>query len=85
MIFANIYQTCFGGSKTPWSNAYPAAGLACNYNANGSQVGNFYNGSGPNDIAANGVTPIGQSVYPYQPVSNNVFPFQMALQVQFKL
>jgi hypothetical protein len=83
VVLANVFNRCFGGSKTPWTNAL-GAGRGCSYTPNSSYYSNFYNGSGPNDIAANGVAaPLAnqQSYYPTYPFS----PFQATLQVQVKL
>jgi Carboxypeptidase regulatory-like domain/TonB dependent receptor len=56
VIVANLVNRCFGGSNTPWSRAYPPNNSICGYVYNTFyNGGNFYNGSGPNDVAANGV------------------------------
>jgi hypothetical protein len=56
VVFANLINRCFGGSSEPWSRAYPPNTAICGYVANTFyNGGNFYNGSGPNDVAANGV------------------------------
>ncbi len=31
---ANLFHTCFGGSKEPWTSAYPASSNVCGYTAN---------------------------------------------------
>ena len=62
----------------------PRAGTRLRLSPNPSYVSNFYNGSGPNDVAANGVTPPLanlNSYYPTYPFS----PFQATLQLQVKL
>jgi hypothetical protein len=50
---ANVFATCFGGSKVPWN----VGRLGCNYQ-NGLAVGNFFN---PGDQIQNGF------LYPYVP------------------
>jgi hypothetical protein len=55
LILSNLWNTCFGGSNTPWSRAYPPNSYTCGYYANPFYVANFYNGTSPNDIGANGV------------------------------
>jgi Carboxypeptidase regulatory-like domain/TonB dependent receptor len=90
---ANLYQRCFGGSSTPWTTIYPPDHNACSYYRNRFYISNFYNGSSPNDIAANGV-PLnryfsaafapsydGNDVVTY----NQVLPLQVYLDLQIKL
>ena len=80
----NVFGTCFGGSKQPWTNAGPKIG--CWYGAaSGWQAGNFYN---PGDR----LTP---QTMPYFPVTGTnasqqaygtaVNPFQLYLTAQLKL
>jgi hypothetical protein len=57
----NIFHTCFGGSKEPWTTSYPPGANVCGYFVNSGYVSNFYNGTGPSDATANGNTP-----YPWQ-------------------
>jgi Carboxypeptidase regulatory-like domain/TonB dependent receptor len=54
LTVANLSNYCFGGSRTPWSSKYPADGNVCGYISNPFYISNFYNGTGPNDVAANG-------------------------------
>lgn len=55
-IVANLVNACFGGSSEPWSRANPPNGAICGYVSNTFyNGGNFYNGSSPGDVAANGV------------------------------
>src|SRR5262249_13899302 len=46
LTLANVFHTCFGGSKEPWTSAYPAGTNVCGYGANGLQVSNFQLGAG---------------------------------------
>jgi hypothetical protein len=90
---ANLYQRCFGGSSTPWTSVYPPDHNACSYYRNRFFISNFYNGSSPNDTAANGV-PLnpyfsaafapsydGNDVASY----NQVLPLQVYLDLQIKI
>jgi hypothetical protein len=88
---ANIYNRCFGGSKTAWSSAFPANQYQCgfvDYNAyswTGTQPGaGFFYGGSPTD-PANGTQPFSKALlYPYNSIFGAV-PFQAYLQVQVKL
>ncbi len=55
VLLANLVNACFGGSNTPWSKQYPPNSFTCGYIPNFYYDSNFYNGSSPNDRAANGV------------------------------
>jgi hypothetical protein len=83
LILSNVYNRCFGGSKTPWSDAFAPGSGVCTYLPNSTYVGNFYNGASPNDVAANGYLPPRQNLYPYGAVGS-FLPFQAALQFQIK-
>ena len=52
---ANLVNACFGGSNTAWSRQFPPSSTVCGYSPNVFYISNFYNGTGPNDTAANGV------------------------------
>jgi hypothetical protein len=91
LTLANVVNRCFGGSRTPWSAAYPPSSVVCAYQANPVYVSNFYNGTSPNDIGANGV-PLNpyfaQSFVPaYRDpnVENFTVPFSAYLQLSLKL
>jgi hypothetical protein len=84
LVLSNIYNTCFGGTSTPWSGASPPGYWACGYLPNDIYTSNFFNGKSANDVAANGVKPLPQQLYPYQPVTT-FLPFQAALQFQFQI
>ena len=54
-IVSNLLNRCFGGSNEPWTRAYPPNGVICGYSSNiFYNGGNYYNGSSPSDVAANG-------------------------------
>ncbi|HEV3089339.1 MAG TPA: TonB-dependent receptor [Candidatus Elarobacter sp.] len=55
LLVTNLLNRCFGGSSTPWSRAYAPSSNVCGYQSNTFYINNFYNGSSPNDVAANGV------------------------------
>ncbi len=93
LTVANLYQRCFGGSSEPWTSIYPPDHNACAYYRNQFYISNFYNGSNPNDTAANGV-PLnpyfsaafapsfdGNDVASY----NQVLPLELYFDVQIKL
>jgi hypothetical protein len=93
LTVANLYQRCFGGSSEPWTKVYPPDHNACSYYRNRFYISNFYNGSSPNDLSANGV-PLnkyftaafapsydGNDVASY----NQVLPLQVYFDLQFKL
>jgi hypothetical protein len=91
LTLANVYNRCFGGSRTPWSAAYPPSAVVCAYQDNFLYVSNFYNGTGPNDLGANGVPLNRFFSQPFTPstadpnVINFAVPFSAYLQVNFKL
>ena len=93
VTIANLYQRCFGGSSEPWTSIYPPDHNACSYYRNRFYISNFYNGSSPNDLAANGV-PLNQyfaaafapSFDGNDVVSfNQVLPLQVYFDLQIKL
>ncbi len=84
VVLANIYTRCFGGSKTPWSQAYPPGTQVCTYYPNGTYVSNFYNGASPLDSAANGVASPRQNLQSFAASSSNV-PFSAYAQLSIKL
>ncbi len=84
----NLVNQCFGGSSEPWTKAYPPNTAVCGYVSNTFyNGGNFYNGSSPNDVAANGVREnpyFAQSFAPSfgDPFSSN---YPLALNLYFAL
>jgi hypothetical protein len=67
LTIANLWHDCFGGSKEPWTSAYPAGTNVCGYFPTSAYVSNFYNGSSPYDTAANGITPYAWQTNSYAP------------------
>ncbi len=72
VTLANLFHTCFGGTSTPWTKAYGPSPNVCNYEpagpvTTGEYVSNFYNGTSPNDVAANGVAPRAWQLQSYLP------------------
>ncbi len=87
IVFANLINTCFGGSSTPWSKAFAPGNQTCVYLPNGWAVSNFWNGTGPNDSASNAAPPIPQfnQAYAPEPYAGGFNPFQMTFELQFHL
>jgi hypothetical protein len=87
----DLYHTCFGGTKDPWTAANPVGKNNCGYYASGLYNGaGWYNGASPTDSAANGgVTPYAFEEQSYLPKFNNsqggFIPFTLYLQAQIKL
>ena len=71
MLGANLFHDCFGGTKAPWTSAYPPGYVICGYGPAGALYpSNFYNGTSINDFAANKArTPWQESYLPS--TSNN--------------
>jgi hypothetical protein len=66
---ANLFHTCFGGSKEPWTSAYPPSSNICGYAANPFYVSNYQLGPGyltPGNPASYSAAANGTSVYPWQ-------------------
>jgi hypothetical protein len=65
----NLFHTCFGGSKEPWTTAYPPSGNICSYAPNPFYVSNYQLGPGyltPGNPASYSAAANGTSVYPWQ-------------------
>ena len=95
LTLTNIFNTCYGGSKTAWQTAFKPNRFVCGYYPNNSAYigpqggqpgygGGFFYGSAPNS-ASNG-SPVYPGVfnYPFAPVTGEL-PFQAYLEVQIKL
>ena len=88
VMLTSLVNTCFGGSSTPWSKAYPATGNTCGYVSNTFyNGGGFYNGTGPNDIVANGVPQSKYFSQSYIPTFGDPFSsnYPLALNAYFQL
>ena len=90
LTLANVVNTCFGGTSTSWSSAYPANGYVCGWAPNGfSYIGSqpgagFFYGTSGRD-AANGTAPYPNWMnQPYSPLTG-ALPFQAYLNVSVKL
>lgn len=89
-VLANIYNHCFGGTSTAWTKAFPPGNSICEYGSNGfapspiAAAGGFYNGTGPNDTAANGVALNPYLAHTYVPIGYNM-PFEAYFTVEIKL
>lgn len=55
LTFANLVNRCFGGSNEPWTKEYPPNSAVCGYGYNKFFISNYFDGSSPNDVKANGV------------------------------
>ncbi len=84
-IAANLYNTCFGGSRTPWSAMFPPNRIYCAFTSNGLYISNFYNGSSPFDEAANGSLPFAYQLMPYGPSTIGQQPAQFTLTMSVKM
>ncbi len=69
VTLANLFHTCWGGTKAPWTTAFSPGPNVCGYQANGFYMSNFYNGTSPFDAAANGFTPPSFETQSYSPRS----------------
>jgi hypothetical protein len=86
VLVANLYNRCFGGTSAPWSTGVTAPGsIICGYSASGQYVSNFYNGSSPNDAAANGTAVLPSSAHAYTPFAQPFQPLNIYAQLQFRL
>jgi hypothetical protein len=76
VLGANLFHTCFGGTPEPWTAAYPPSNVVCGYTPAGGVLNssvypsNYYNGTGINDIKANGVRPAYTQSYTPSNLSN---------------
>jgi hypothetical protein len=91
LIVANLVNACFGGSVTQWSQQFPPSSTVCGYSSNIFYNSNFYNGTSPNDVKANGVplNPYFQNAFIPSYGDTNSFnyplPINFYLQFQVKL
>ncbi|HEV7178374.1 MAG TPA: TonB-dependent receptor [Candidatus Baltobacteraceae bacterium] len=91
IVIANLINHCFGGSAEPWTAIYPPSGSNCGYSYNKFFISNYYNGSSPNDTAANGVPLNKYFAAPFIPAYGDVnsfnlpLPLQLYFQLQIKL
>ena len=86
---ANLVNECFGGSNTAWSRQFPPSSTVCGYSPNLFYISNFYNGKGPNDVAANGVplNPYFQNGFTpsYGDVNSFNYPLPMNVYIQLQV
>ncbi len=90
VTLANLFHTCWGGTKAAWTTAYPPGTNVCGYGTNGAYVSNFYNGTSPFDTAANGFTPQQWQVQSYSPrtftdAGSIPSPFNVFVQLTVKM
>jgi hypothetical protein len=100
LTLTNLVNRCFGGSKMPWSNAFPANNYVCNYSSSSAGYGNtsyigpqsgqpgfgggFFYGANGKDAANGGGTYAPAYNYPFVPTFG-ALPFQAYLELQVKL
>lgn len=88
---ANLVNRCFGGSVEPWTKQYPPSQYVCGYGYNKFYISDYFNGSSPNDVAANGVPLNPYFEQPFTPSYGDVnsfnlpLPLQIYLQLQIKV
>ncbi len=91
LTVTNLLNQCFGGSAEPWTAAHPPSRTVCGYGSNIFYISNFYNGTSPNDVSANGV-PLNPAFSPaFMPAPgddsayNLTLPLEVYFQLRFKL
>jgi hypothetical protein len=94
---ADLAWRCFGGSKEPWTSAYPPGYYTCGYDVNtvnyvgGLNGAGAYVGASPNDVAANGVRPAPWELQSYLPQPfaagsfNAYWPVNIFIQAQIHI
>ncbi len=87
VMIANLVNRCFGGSSEPWTKVYAPSSTVCGYSYNKFYISNYYNGSSPNDTAANGVPLNTYFSVPFAPAYGDVnsYNLPLPLQVYFQL
>ncbi|MDQ2864752.1 MAG: TonB-dependent receptor [Candidatus Eremiobacteraeota bacterium] len=91
LSLTNLVNECFGGSKTSWSTQFPPNSFTCGYISNAYYISNFYNGTSPTDLGANGAALNPTFAHPYIPAyaDTNSFaypvPFNAYVQLEIKL
>jgi hypothetical protein len=87
VVLSNVFNRCFGGSKTPWSAAYtPGRNGVCTFIPNSLTYAGagWFNGASMTDVAANGVAARKIQQHSYGPGVPLLLPFQMSFQLQLK-
>jgi hypothetical protein len=84
LLAVNMFGTCFGGSKEPWTNYGPKVG--CWYgSATGFQAGNFYNPGNGIANQAQPYFPVLGGIAGQQAYGTNIQPLQIFLSAQLKI
>ncbi len=84
LMVTNLVNECFGGSSEPWSQAYPPNSAVCGYESNiFYNGGHYYNGTGPNDVGANGVRENPYFAQSFAPSFGDAFSFNYPLALNF--
>ncbi len=97
LTVANLVNRCFGGTKEPWTAAYPSNNITCSYVTNGNFLGyipgaannipgaGYYYGSSPT-AAPNGTAGYPNILnYPYIPSAFGGLPIQAYFQLNVKV
>ena len=80
LTLANVFHSCFGGTKQAWASAYPAGQAVCGYEPNGEYISNFQNGAGQltagnpstyDAVANGGVQPYNFLFQSYRPLTGS--------------
>ena len=69
LTLANVFHTCFGGDKAPWTAAFPAGPHVCGYFLNPNYVSNYQLGAGyltPGNPASYSASANGTTLAPFQ-------------------
>ena len=84
MTAVNVFGTCFGGSKEPWT--FANSKLGCWYgSATGLQAGNFYNPGNSLQTQTYPYFPITGEIAGQQVYGTNINPLQIFLTANIKL
>jgi hypothetical protein len=88
LTVTNLVNQCFGGSRESWTSAYPPNQNVCGYISNLFYVSNQYNGTSPNDVAANGAKLNQYFTQPFVPAygdAQDSYNFPLAIGFYFQL
>jgi hypothetical protein len=82
---ANVFTSCFGGTKEPWTNVPNQNVVGCWYSSPGGYVGNVYNpGNSIQQFVKNSYAPTLGNVF-QQAFGGQTNPLQLFLSAQIKL
>ncbi len=95
LTLTNLYNACYGGTKTPWQTTFKPGRYVCGYDStNGNYVGpqtgqpgfggGFFYGDSPGSVSNGSPVYPNAFNFPFSPVTG-ALPFQAYLEVQIKL